>query len=47
MKINLLNLKDGINEKSSNLRFYDISEIILMALGSSPKPVKESSTEVT
>ncbi|MFX0029541.1 MAG: (Fe-S)-binding protein [Candidatus Hermodarchaeota archaeon] len=40
------NLKDGINEKSSYLRFYDISEIILMVLGSSPRPVKESSTEV-
>lgn len=39
------NLKDGIIEKNSHLRFYDISEIILMALHSSPKTVKESSTE--
>ena len=41
------NLKDGIEESSSNLRFYDISEILLMALDSPPKSVKESSTEVT
>ncbi|MFX1481254.1 MAG: (Fe-S)-binding protein [Promethearchaeota archaeon] len=41
------NLKDGINEKHSNLVFYDISEIIVMALGISPKPLKESSMEVT
>jgi heterodisulfide reductase subunit D len=33
------NLKDGINEKGSDLKFYDISELILMALGSSSKEV--------
>ncbi|MBA7675611.1 hypothetical protein ES703_83847 [subsurface metagenome] len=41
------NLKDGINERGSSLRFYDISELLLMALDSPPKTVKESSTEVT
>jgi heterodisulfide reductase subunit D len=41
------NLKDGINERGSNLRFFDICELLLMALDSPPKSVKESSTEVT
>jgi len=41
------NLKDGINEKGSSLRFYDISELLLMALDSPQKSVKKSSTEVT
>ncbi len=31
------NLKDGIEDKGSNLKFYDISELILMALGSQDK----------
>ncbi|MFX1489706.1 MAG: (Fe-S)-binding protein [Promethearchaeota archaeon] len=33
------NLKDGIREKGSNLKFYDISELLHMALGSSSKEV--------
>ncbi|MFX1374710.1 MAG: (Fe-S)-binding protein [Promethearchaeota archaeon] len=41
------NLKDGINEKDSKLKFYDISEVLLMALNSLPKSVKESSLEGT
>jgi len=40
------NLKDGIVEKDSNLKFYDISELLLMALGSPNKSIKESSMEV-
>jgi len=41
------NLKDGITEKGSNLKVYDISEILLMAITSPPKTVRESSREVT
>lgn len=41
------NLKDGIVEKGSDLNFYDISELLLMALDSPSNSVKESSTEVT
>ncbi|MFX1418452.1 MAG: (Fe-S)-binding protein [Promethearchaeota archaeon] len=41
------NLKDGINAKGSNLRFFDISELVLMALGSPNKSNKASSMEVT
>jgi len=41
------NLNDGIIEKGSNLRFYDISELLLMALDSPKKSIKESSKEVT
>jgi len=41
------NLKDGIIEKGSSLSFYDISELILMALSSQPKSVKELSKGVT
>lgn len=41
------NLKDGIDAKNSDLRFLDISELVLMALGSPSKPSKESSAEVT
>jgi len=41
------NLKDGIDAKNSDLRFLDISELVLMALGSPSKPSKESSVEVT
>ena len=40
------NLKDGIVEKGSNLKFYDISEILLMAITSKYKNTKESSKEV-
>ncbi len=41
------NLKDGIDAKGSNLRFLDISELVLMAIGSPSKSSKESSVEVT
>ncbi|MFX1457120.1 MAG: (Fe-S)-binding protein [Promethearchaeota archaeon] len=41
------NLTDGIKERGSHLKFYDISEIILMALESPYKFVKNSSMEVT
>ena len=40
------NLNDGIIEKGSNLTFYDISELLLMAIDSPNKSIKESSTEV-
>jgi len=40
------NLNDGIIEKGSNLTFYDISELLLMAIDSPKKSIKESSTEV-
>jgi len=42
-----INLNDGIIEKGSNLKFYDISEILLMAITSINKTIKESSMEVT
>ncbi len=41
------NLNDGIVDKGSNLRVLDISELLLMALDSQPKSVKELSKEVT
>ncbi len=41
------NLNDGIVEKGSNLKFYDISELLLMAIESSSKSIKEKSMEVT
>ena len=41
------NLNDGIVEKGANLKFYDISELLLMAIGSPGKSIKESSMEVT
>ncbi|MFX0022970.1 MAG: (Fe-S)-binding protein [Candidatus Hermodarchaeota archaeon] len=41
------NLNDGIIEKGSNLKFYDISELLLLTLPSKLKPTKESSTGVT
>jgi Fe-S oxidoreductase len=40
------NLNDGIAEKGSNLKFFDISELLLMAIGSPEKNFKETSTEV-
>lgn len=39
------NLQDGIQEKGSKLRFYDISEILLMALGLEPEKLKEAVSE--
>ncbi|MFW9900890.1 MAG: (Fe-S)-binding protein, partial [Candidatus Thorarchaeota archaeon] len=41
------NLNDGIIEKGSNLKFYDISELILMAIDSPIKYNKGTSTEVS
>ncbi|MFX1325602.1 MAG: (Fe-S)-binding protein [Promethearchaeota archaeon] len=41
------NLKDGIKERGSTLKFYDISELILMALSSHTKSTKASSKGVT
>ncbi|MFX0040413.1 MAG: (Fe-S)-binding protein [Promethearchaeota archaeon] len=41
------NLNDAIVKKGSNLKFYDISEILLMAIGSPTKIFKETSLEVT
>jgi Fe-S oxidoreductase len=40
------NLKDAINENGSKLRFYDINELVLMALGLEPKKSKEKMAEV-
>ena len=40
------NLVDGINESNSGLKFYDISELILKALGSPDNFFKDSSVEV-
>jgi len=37
------NLKDGISKRGSNLKFYDISEILLMAIGSPKRSFKETS----
>jgi Fe-S oxidoreductase len=39
------NLKDGIREKGSNLRFYDISELLLMATKQPGNSVNKSTTE--
>ncbi|MFX1388968.1 MAG: (Fe-S)-binding protein [Promethearchaeota archaeon] len=41
------NLKDGIIEKGSNIKFYDISELLLLALSPKLKDIKESPTEVS
>ncbi|MFW9969171.1 MAG: (Fe-S)-binding protein [Candidatus Odinarchaeota archaeon] len=41
------NLNDGLSEKGSKLKFYDISELLLMAVASVNKNVKKSSIEVT
>jgi len=41
------NLQDGIKEAGSKLQFYDISELLLKALKSETKHVKESAVEET
>ncbi|MFX0004313.1 MAG: (Fe-S)-binding protein [Candidatus Hodarchaeota archaeon] len=41
-----INLHDAIIKKGSNLKFYDISEIVLMAISSPAKTFKETSKEV-
>ncbi|MFX0074972.1 MAG: (Fe-S)-binding protein [Candidatus Hermodarchaeota archaeon] len=39
------NLQDGIAEKKSKLKYFDISELILMALGLEPEKLKRAITE--
>ncbi|MFX1408798.1 MAG: (Fe-S)-binding protein [Promethearchaeota archaeon] len=39
------NLQDGIKEKGSNLKYYDISELLLMSLGLAPNKLKEITEE--
>jgi Fe-S oxidoreductase len=41
------NLNDGIIETGSNLKFYDISELLLLALSPKHKNIKESLTEAS
>ena len=41
------NLQDGIKESGSKLKYYDISELILMALGIGPDAIKQTSAEVS
>jgi Fe-S oxidoreductase len=36
------NLQDGIKESGSKLKYYDISELILMALGKEPEKLKQA-----
>jgi Fe-S oxidoreductase len=36
------NLQDGISESGSYLKYYDISEILLMAMGLEPQKLKEA-----
>ena len=36
------NLQDGISESGSHLKYYDISEILLMAMGLEPQKLKEA-----
>ncbi len=40
------NLQDGIEESGANLKYYDISELILMSLGLEPEKLKEITKEV-
>jgi len=40
------NLQDGIMDKNSKLKYFDISELILMALGLEPEKLKQATTEV-
>ena len=41
------NLQDGILECGSKLKYYDISELLLMALGLEPEKLKQALAEVT
>ena len=41
------NLKDGISESGSKLKYYDISELLLMALGLEPEKLNEIKVGVT
>lgn len=40
------NLQDGIGESGSKLKYYDISELILMSLGLEPDKLKKAMAEV-
>jgi Fe-S oxidoreductase len=40
------NLQDGISERSSKLKYYDISELLLMSLGLEPEKLKKAIAEV-
>lgn len=40
------NLQDGITESGSKLKYYDISELLLMALGLEPEKLKQAVAEV-
>jgi len=40
------NLQDGIKDKKSKLKYFDISELILMALGLEPEKLKRATEEV-
>ncbi|MBY9004527.1 MAG: hypothetical protein KGD73_11180 [Candidatus Lokiarchaeota archaeon] len=40
------NLQDGINSRGSNLKYYDISELLLMAMGLEPEKLKHILSEV-
>ena len=40
------NLQDGIIERSSKLKYYDISELLLMSLGLEPEKLKKAIAEV-
>ncbi|GAG84554.1 unnamed protein product [marine sediment metagenome] len=41
-----MNLQDGIKDKKSKLKYFDISELILMALGLEPEKLKQATAEV-
>jgi Fe-S oxidoreductase len=40
------NLQDGIKDRGSKLKYYDISELILMSLGLDPEKLKEATAGV-
>ena len=40
------NLQDGISESGSKLKYYDISELLLMSLGLEPEKLKQALAEV-
>jgi len=40
------NLQDGMNDSGSDLKYYDISELIIMALGFEPEKLKKAATNM-
>jgi Fe-S oxidoreductase len=40
------NLQDGINSRGSHLKYYDISELLLMAMGLDPEKLAQILSEV-